>query len=252
MVGAIIPARMTSRRLSGKVLMPLGNKSMLAWVVGAVRGAKRVERTIVLVTSDVQDGCIIDECKKLDVEWYVGSNNRDVLGDFFHITDKYKFDPIVRVTADCPLVSSALIDCVLEEYSKGCDYCANAPTYEERTFPRGVEADVVSYAVLRWMHENLTPENTPYGRYHPDYRKHPTFYLRESPHPFTIRKVTLGLNKLRLTVDTQEEYDKMNELFHQMEDNPSWLRAVQLIDEFPDLATIETPDSQTKAKWRVW
>ncbi len=251
MVGAIIPARMTSRRLPGKVLMPLGNKSMLEWVVSAVLQSK-VERAVVLITPDPQDDAIMDLCNKLDIDIFVGSNSRDVLGDFHTISTKFGFDPIVRVTADCPLVSPHLIDCVIEEYSKGCDYCATGSSMELRTFPRGVEADVVSYAVLRWMSENLTPELTPYGRYSDDYRKHVTLYIRENPHAFTVRNVVLDMNKLRLTVDTPEEYNKINELFTQMGDNPSWLKAVDIIEHNPELAVMETPDSQTKAKWRVW
>ena len=252
MVGAIIPARMSSKRLPGKVLMPLGSKSMLAWVVDAVRGASRVEHVVVLVTSDVQDHPILVECKKLGVDVYRGSCRRDVLGDFHHIADKFKFDPVVRVTADCPLVSSVLIDNVLEEYFKGCDYCCNGINPEYRTFPRGLDVDVMSYAVLKWMNENLTPDKTPFGRYHPDYRKHVVLYLRENLSTFTVRHVKLDLNKLRLTVDTPEEYDKMNNLFSRMGDNPSWLRALDIIDRNPDLTVLETPDSQTKAKWRVW
>ncbi len=249
MTGAIIPARMSSRRLPGKVLMQLGMKSMLAWVVDAVRGSRRVDQTIVLITSNVEDAAIVNECEKLGVDYWVGSSTRDVLGDFYQIANEFGFDPVVRVTADCPLVSSRLIDVLIDEYNEGCDYCSSV---EQRTFPRGVEADVVSYAVLKWMHENLTPERTPYGRYHADYRKHVTLYIRENLHAFTTRSVKLDVSKLRLTVDTRDEYDKMRLLFDLMGDNPSWLGALELIDHDPDLAVLETPEAQTKAKWRVW
>lgn len=251
MIGAIIQARMASARLPGKVMKLLGSKPMLQWVIEGVLKSK-VEKIVVLVTKNPADNAIMEMCLDMGVEWVVRDEENDVLGGFYKTATLYGMDPIMRVTGDCPLICSSIIDSVIDEYLKGCDYCATGSNVGLRTFPRGVEADMMSYAVLNWMHENLTPERTPYGRYHSDYREHITLYLREHPGLFTTRNVSLGLNRLRMTVDTEDEYQKMDELFRRMGDTPSWLRVVELMELHPELAMIETPDSQTKAKWRVW
>jgi len=243
---------MSSRRLPGKVLLDLGGQTMLAWVVNGVRAATKVESVVVLTTKDNVDLPIVDECIRLGVDSWCGSTDRDVLGDFRRVADEFGFDPIVRVTADCPLIDPVLIDKLIDTYNSGCDYCLNAPNVHDRTYPRGLDTEVFSYAVLKWMDDNLTRRKTPYGRYHPDYRKHVTFYMRENPHAFTIKIVKLELDRLRLVVDTRDEYECMRELFRQMGDSPSWWKACELVGKHPELGTLETPETQTKMKWRVW
>ncbi len=247
-IGAIIAARMGSRRLPGKVLMPLGGKPMLEWVIDGVLQS-RVERVVVLVTPDPQDDAIMELCSKLGIDTFVGSDNRDVLGDFYNVATEFGFDPIVRVTADCPLISPLTINSVVNEYLKGCDYCSNIVT---RTYPRGLDTEVFSYAMLAWMQENLTPEHPLYDGDLADYRKHVTLYIRENYQSFNIRNTTVDLSRIRLTVDTQDEYDKLDVVFDLMDDDPNWLDAVKIMNDNPELATMETPESQTKALGKVW
>lgn len=249
MIGAIIAARMGSRRLPGKMLMLLGGKPMLEWVVDATLRSK-VERVVVLVTPDPKDVAIIDVCMRLGVDSYIGSDDRDVLGDFYKVATEYSFDPIVRVLADCPLLSPFVINSVINEYFEGCDYCSN--TLGQRTYPRGLDVGVLSYSTLKWLHWNITQELTPWGEYHVDYRKHVTLYIRSHPNSFDIRSIVLNLSKLRLTVDTQDEYDKLKDVFDLVGDDPTWMKVADLLCEYPEFASLETPDSQTKALGKVW
>ena len=242
-IGAIIPARMSSRRLPGKVLMKLGDKPMLEWVVGAVLRSK-VERVVVLVTPDPQDGAILDVCNKLGVDFFVGSANRDVLGDFYAVATTFGFDPVVRVTADCPLLSPLVINSVLNEYSMGCDYCSNIVT---RTYPRGLDVEVLSYNALEKIQRNVVHDPN-----EPDYRKHVTLYVRANPGMFVIHSVALNLSKFRLTVDTQDDYDKLTAMFTLMSDEPSWVQAAELANKFPEFALLEMPGMQTPALGKVW
>jgi spore coat polysaccharide biosynthesis protein SpsF len=248
MIGAIIAARMGSTRLPGKVLMELGGKPMLEWVVDATLRS-RVERVVVLITPDPKDAAIMNLCSRLGVDIFVGSTNRDVLGDFYTVASKFNFDPIVRVTTDCPLISPFVITSVINEYLKGCDYCSNVET---RTYPRGLDVEVLSYSTLKWLHENINPNLTPWGEYDPDYRKHATLYIRSHPHAFDIRSVILNLSKLRLTVDTQDEYDKLKDVFDLVGDDPTWMKVADLLCEYPEFASLEMPDSQTPALGKVW
>jgi spore coat polysaccharide biosynthesis protein SpsF len=248
MIGAIIAARMGSSRLPGKVLLELGGKPMLEWVVDAVLRS-RVERVTVLVTPEPEDAAIIELCEALGVDTYIRRATNDVLGGFYDCATAFGFDPIVRVTADCPLISSFVITSVVNEYLEGCDYCSNVET---RTYPRGLDVEVLSYATLKWLHENVNPNLTPWGEYHPGYREHVTLYIRSHPHSFDIRSVVLNLSKLRLTVDTQDEYDKLKDVFDLVGDDPTWMKVANLLCEYPEFASLETLDTQTKALGRVW
>lgn len=250
--GCIIAARMGSRRCPGKVMRRLGDRSMLGHVVAAAKAAERVGKVVVVRTPDESDVEIEQECGRLGVECMVGGGNRDLLRDYYVAARGFGFDPVVRLTGDSPLVSPRVIDACVDTYLLGCDYCSNAANMGERTFPRGLDTEVFSFAVLEWMHLNLTPEHTPYGRYHPDYRKHVTFYIRENPAAFTVRHVRLDAQRLRLCVDTEEDYRKMREVFERMEGRPTWLKAMDVLEERPELAVHEGEGAQTKMKWRMW
>lgn len=251
-VGAIIAARMTSRRLPGKPLMKLGGRTMLEWVVRGVQAAGLVERIVVVTPADVSEIPIHEECARLGVSCDTGSVDRDVLGDFYNVAHAGQFDAVVRVTADCPLVNPVLIDAVVALYATGCDYATNALDMTQRTFPRGLDVEVVSFATLRWMHHNLTPERTPFGRWSQDYRKHVTLYIKENPWAFRIKTLEANLDNMHLTVDTQEQYECMRQLFDLMGDAPSWWRAGELIETRRELSPLSHKQFDTVANGRVW
>jgi spore coat polysaccharide biosynthesis protein SpsF (cytidylyltransferase family) len=52
---AIIQARMSSTRLPGKVLAPLGDSHVLAWVIQAARQAQSVDEVVVATSTDLSD-----------------------------------------------------------------------------------------------------------------------------------------------------------------------------------------------------
>jgi spore coat polysaccharide biosynthesis protein SpsF len=73
----------------------------------------------------------------------------DVLARFFHATTSYqRCDPIVRLTADCPLIDPAVIDRALEEYD-GTRLVVStvAPEYTEG-YPDGQDVEVFSREML--------------------------------------------------------------------------------------------------------
>ena len=71
----------------------------------------------------------------------------DVLGRFVKVLDEYPATTVVRLTADCPLISPAVIDLVVNEFhASGADYLSNTMT---PTFPDGLDVEVVKASVLR-------------------------------------------------------------------------------------------------------
>lgn len=247
--GAIIAARMGSRRLPGKVMMDLGGKPMLQWVIEAVERSD-VDETVVLVTPDPRDAEIQSLCKKLNIQCAVGSADRDLLGDFVMVASKYGFSHIVRVTADCPLIDTSVINSIIQGYSDKYDYCTNALDAEHRTFPRGLDVEVVSYKTLKWLNENLdflVDDQT-------DYRKHVTLYIREHYKEFAVRSISIDISRVRMVVDTEDEYNKTKKLFEYMGGTPNWLGALEIMVYKDNNNTImlDTDGSQTKALGKTW
>jgi spore coat polysaccharide biosynthesis protein SpsF (cytidylyltransferase family) len=119
---AIILARMGSTRLPGKVLMDLGGKPVLEWVIDAAYEANLVDE-VVVATPDIRimEFCA-DKCR------VVGGPEDNVLERFTGAAVYTGSDVVVRLTADCPFVDPGVIDkciantaCAVNEWPDGLD-----------------------------------------------------------------------------------------------------------------------------------
>lgn len=63
----MIQARMSSSRLPGKVLLPLGGSTILGWVVSAAARAKTVDQVVVATSAEDSDDRVVAEARRLDV-----------------------------------------------------------------------------------------------------------------------------------------------------------------------------------------
>jgi spore coat polysaccharide biosynthesis protein SpsF len=194
-VVAIVQARMESTRLPGKVLMDLSGETMLSRVVGRVRRAKLINEVLVATTDGAADDAIVAECRKVSVPVSRGDQN-DVLDRYFRAAQLSKADVIVRITSDCPLIDPEVTDKTVAAFlEKLPDYASNTL---ERTYPRGLDTEVISFAALSraWQ-----VARKPYER------EHVTPYIIEHPAEFKHVSVTgyEDFSQHRWTVDTAED-----------------------------------------------
>ena len=163
-IGAIIQARMGSTRLPGKVMMTLKNKTVLEHVIERVRQSNWIDEIIIATTTDKKDNDIEKEALKCGVKVFRGSED-DVLSRYYYAAKEYGLDIIVRITSDCPLIDSKVLDEVIQFYvDKNYDVVSNAGAdLSKRTYPRGLDTEVFSFKVL----ENaFTNAKEPYQREH--------------------------------------------------------------------------------------
>src|SRR5436190_16686780 len=98
---AITQARMGSTRLPGKVMMKLGSRSLLGYVVARLKSAASLDETVVATTTHFRDDTIVQEAECLGLRCYRGSES-DVLRRYLDAATAFKADIVVRVTADNP------------------------------------------------------------------------------------------------------------------------------------------------------
>ena len=108
-VVAIIQARMGSSRLPGKVLKEVCGKPMLVRQVTRVRRASTIGQVVVATTSDPEDNCIAEMCRKFGIPYFRGSP-LDVLDRYYRTAGLFGAETIVRLTGDCPVIAPRLID----------------------------------------------------------------------------------------------------------------------------------------------
>jgi len=154
---AIIQARMGSTRLPGKVLMPIGDKSMLQRVIERVKRAKKVKEVVVALPLREHDKPIVDLCMMLKVRCFCGSEP-DVLDRYYRAAKMFEADPIVRITSDCPLVDPEVIDNCIECYEQTAH-----GEWVAAIVPDGLDVEVVSF---RSLEEAAKKATLPYDREH--------------------------------------------------------------------------------------
>ncbi|HEY5412000.1 MAG TPA: glycosyltransferase family protein [Caulobacteraceae bacterium] len=199
MILAILQARMSSTRLPGKALRPLCGGPMILRQIERVRRSRRIDRLVVACSDDRTDDVLSDVLDGGGVEVFRGSLD-DVLGRYAGALEaKGPADHVVRLTGDCPLTDWAVIDAVIEAHlNSGADYTAN--TWGRRTFPKGLDVDVVTSATLIAAAREATE---PYER------EHVLPYVYRHPERFRLDGYAQAAHEgeLRWTVDLPEDYE---------------------------------------------
>lgn len=240
---ASIEARMTSSRLPGKVLLPIMGKPMLELLVERLKKSKLLDEIVVATTTNKTDDPIEQLSRNLGVGCFRGSED-DVLCRVIGAAHAYKTDVIVEITGDCPLIDPRTLDKVIEAYhSRNVDYVSNVL---ERTYPRGMETQVFSTAVLEKV-AKLTQD--------PIDHEHVSLYVYEHPEIFRLYNVRSDLPEefwdIRLTVDTQEDFQLIRTIYETLyPENPdfSLYDIIDLLKNRRELLEINRNINQKKVR----
>ncbi len=233
---AIIQARMGSTRLPGKVLLPLAGKPMLWHVVERARAVTQVDEVVVATTVDSTDDAIRDYCSTSGIQVMSGSE-MDVVDRFLIAARDYDADPVVRVTADCPLMDVRVVERVIETFhATGADHVgavsgSGARAWGLAGFPEGIGATCVSRQALEqvWLDADNTED-----------REHVTTYIIRHPELFQSHYIVpdVDLSELRLTVDEPEDLKLMDAILSGMGCDPrtNLASVVGFLDANPEIA----------------
>jgi spore coat polysaccharide biosynthesis protein SpsF (cytidylyltransferase family)/aryl-alcohol dehydrogenase-like predicted oxidoreductase len=209
-VRVIVQARTTSRRLPGKVLLPLGGFPL------AILCAKRLGRTgldVVLATSTHEsDDELVRLAGQAGVTVCRGSLD-DVLGRFVSCVSDFADDDIaVRATADNPLPDGPFIELLLKRFVQhDLDYLGTDSPSDG--LPYGLSAEVLRVGVLRRRADAAATDVE---------REHVTTSMRRpSRRSRSLRRdeiVRGDHSSLRCTIDTLDDYLRMTEVFRDCPD----------------------------------
>ena len=141
MIGALIQARMGSKRLPNKVLQKINKRPILDIMIARLKNSKQIEKIIVCTTNKKEDDRIVNFCKKNNINYFRGAS-QNVMSRYYNAAKKFNIKTIVRLTADCPLIDAKIIDKMLVHYKKiKVDYLANTNPPENSTFPDGTDVE---------------------------------------------------------------------------------------------------------------
>lgn len=100
---------MGSTRLPGKIALPFGDTTILGFMLERLKFSKLQENVVVLTTEENIDDKTEEIAKKNGVSVFRGSTS-DLIQRYLKAAKQYNLDIIVRLTGDCPLIDSKIID----------------------------------------------------------------------------------------------------------------------------------------------
>ena len=235
---AFVQARMSSRRLPGKVLAPIVGEPMLARVLSRTRRARSLAEVWVLTSEDESDDPIGKLCKELATPCFRGSLD-DVLDRFIQAARIAGPDIIVRITADCPLVDPEVIDRTVEALMSNPKVVYAATRMPgQRTFPVGIDVEAFRREALE-RSANIALER--YQREHVT----PWFYDGSQADPIIHVQSERDLGRHRWTVDTPEDLAFIRALWPLLPSNDTgYGKIADILEKHPELRAINASVKQ--------
>ena len=233
----ITQARTTSTRLPEKVLKTINGKTLLEIHLNRILKVKHDFTLVLATTTNTEDDKIKSLGESLNIQTFRGAED-DVLDRFYQASKNIDCDYVVRLTSDCPLIDSQLIDQLFDIVIQNpkIDYLSN--TIGE-TYPDGQDIEIFKKQTLTlaWENAHLGSE-----------REHVTLYIRNHPELFEIMGVDFinnNFKNIRMTVDELEDFILIEKLIMQYGINKDWqFYADKIIEE--NLASINNKHTRNE------
>jgi len=199
-VACIIQARSGSTRLPNKCFLPFGEISIVERIYDESFCSKYVKGNV-FVAVPLDDHTLIRYLAVRKKKLFTGSGD-DVLDRFYQCAKLLNVHHIVRITADCPLLTSEIIDNVIGVHLlSGADYTANR--LFEPAYPDGFDVEIFKFEWLlrAWEMTTLLED-----------REHVTPWIKRSGcktmHVHCPPEL-IPFSNVKLSVDTQEDYERV-------------------------------------------
>ena len=223
---AIIQARMTSRRLRGKVLKKINHKFVLKRVVENISKSKYISKIIVATSINISDDKIYKFCKDNRIECFRG-DLKNVSMRFKQLLDKTGSKSFVRICADSPFIDFRIINnCIKSFKTNKYDIVTNVL---ERTFPKGQSVEIFKSEIFKENIKNIKNKN---------FQEHVTTYFYKNKKKFKIKNILSkkNLSFLNFCVDNKSDIEFLRSVSKKIERSyNSNYRLKNLIDCVQDL-----------------
>lgn len=221
-IGAIVACRMKSSRLKEKALLLIHGVTAVERCLRNCLQMPHVD-VVVLATSTLDEDSILEGCTAGDLAKFWRGDPDDVIRRYLGACDHHGIDVVVRVTADCPVVSPEITDFLLRShFETGADYTA------PRSCAVGSSPEIYNAEALRRVISLLGKA---------DHSEYMTWYMRNNADIFKVNIVDLPLElqrDYRLTLDYQEDLKMFNRLYSVLNEKglaPTLVNVFSVLDE---------------------
>jgi spore coat polysaccharide biosynthesis protein SpsF (cytidylyltransferase family) len=229
-IGIVVQGRMSSRRLPGKVLMRIGENTLLQQLVAGCRQVGNADALCVATSDHPSDDAIARHCAEIEVACHRGPLE-DVAARFVEVASARNLYAIARISADSPLIDPRLIEHLIDRYreSEDCDLATNVL---RRTYPSGMSVEVIRSETLARAHPAMNAAE----------REHVTPYFYDRAQDYRIVSVERDepLAGAKFSVDTPDDFRRISALVARL-DKPYWQYRVEQLAEMLAAVPSEAP-----------
>jgi N,N'-diacetyllegionaminate synthase len=228
-VAVIVACRMKSSRLKQKAILPILGVSSVERCLQNCLLIPHADQVILATSTVDEDAVLKDYTLGGKVKFWKGDPD-DVIMRYLGACEEYGVDVIIRVTADCPVVSPEIAEILLKShFETGADYTA------PKDYAVGSNSEIYNVSALKRVIELLGKA---------DYSEYMTWYMRNNPDVFKVNIIDLPqelVRDYRLTLDYPEDLDLFKRLYSELEHKkmkPVLKNVFELLDANPDIPAI--------------
>ena len=214
----IVQARLNSSRFANKVLKKINKKTIIEIIFKRLQKVKNADEIVFSIPQNKREKKLKRILTKNNAKVFLGKE-KDVLDRYYKTAKSYKATTIVRITADCPLVDSQLIDEMIAFYKKNnYEYLSNTikPTY-----PDGIDIEIFQQKILEQAWKKAKKKS---------HREHVTKYILENSKfkKFNFKN-KIDYSYLRWTIDEPIDYEVIKKIYNNFKPNIyfSWKKAIK-------------------------
>ena len=200
-IDTIIQWRFHSRRLPGKILLPLDkNQTSLDILIKNLKLIKEIDRIILAVPNDDYSSTFKKISKRHNIHIYAPKcKTENVLKRFYLTSKKFNSKNIIRITSDCPFINIHMVRKMINFYKKNdINFLTNN---KPRRVPHGFDCEIFSIKLLKKTYLNAKSSFD---------KEHVTQWIYKNY--FTNKNNIILLKKnssnIRITLDTFNDYIK--------------------------------------------
>lgn len=206
----IIQARMSSKRLPGKVIQIVNEKPLLIYLIERIRRAN-VDGLILATSVEKSDDPVFQLCQEAGIICERGPLDNVSLR-IKEVLLKHGMDAFVRISGDSPLIDQSIVSNAVSIFKNGeYDLVTNVL---ERSFPKGESIEILNSDVFLSAFPKVAE---------PEYCEHVMPYFYQNLGKNRIYNIHSGIDagKIQLSVDTKEDIEMFEKIVLKM-DRPHW------------------------------
>ena len=230
-IGVIVACRMKSSRLKNKAILQIEGHSSVERCLESCLNMKMADE-VILATSDVKEDSILENYTLDGRVLFWKGDSDDVIKRYIEVCENYNIDVIIRVTADCPVISSEISEILLQRhFESGADYTA------ARDCAVGTGCEIYNLEALKRVISYLVDAKS---------SEYMTWYMQNNPEIFKLEIVDLPselVRDYRLTLDYAEDLELFNKLYGELNKyslEVNLKNIFNILDKRPDLVSINS------------